>query len=82
MLFPRCAGKNRRIVFYGSDMTYQFRPVLSPCIGICTIDDDGLCAGCHRTGDEIAAWSLMNDDVRLRFMEDVLPQRAAQRGSA
>ncbi len=82
MLFPRCAGKNRRIVFYGSDMTYQFRPVLSPCIGICTIDDDGLCAGCHRTGDEIAAWPLMNDDVRLRFMEDVLPQRAAQRGSA
>ena len=82
MLFPRCAGKNRRIVFYGSDMTYQFRPVLSPCIGICNIDDDGLCAGCHRTGDEIAAWPLMNDDVRLRLMEDVLPRRAAQRGSA
>ena len=63
-------------------MNTAFRAVLSPCIGICTIDDDGLCAGCHRTGDEIAAWSLMNDDVRLRFMEDVLPQRAAQRGSA
>ena len=54
----------------------------SPCIGICEIDDDGLCAGCHRTGDEIAAWPLMNDDVRLRLMEDVLPRRAAQRGPA
>ena len=70
----------RRIAFYGNDMTYQFRAVLSPCIGICNIDDDGLCQGCHRTGDEIAAWSLMNDDVRLRLMEDVLPRRAAQRG--
>jgi predicted Fe-S protein YdhL (DUF1289 family) len=56
--------------------------VLSPCIGICSIDDDGLCAGCHRTGDEIARWSLMNDDARLRLMEDVLPLRAVQRGDA
>lgn len=70
----------RRIAFYGSAMTFQYRAVLSPCIGICSIDDDGLCGGCHRTGDEIAAWSLMNDDVRLRLMEDVLPQRAAKRG--
>jgi predicted Fe-S protein YdhL (DUF1289 family) len=70
----------RRIAFYGSAMTFQYRAVLSPCIGICSIDDDGLCGGCHRTGDEIAAWALMNDDVRLRFMEDVLPQRAAKRG--
>jgi predicted Fe-S protein YdhL (DUF1289 family) len=70
----------RRIAFYGNAMTVQYRAVLSPCIGICSIDDDGLCAGCHRTGDEIAAWSLMNDDVRLRLMEDVLPQRAAKRG--
>lgn len=67
---------------YGSNMTYPFRAVLSPCIGVCSIDDDGLCAGCHRTGDEIAAWTRMNDDVRLRLMEDVLPQRAAQRERA
>jgi predicted Fe-S protein YdhL (DUF1289 family) len=59
-----------------------YRAVLSPCIGICSIDDDGLCAGCHRTGDEIARWSLMNDDARLRLMEDVLPLRAVQRGDA
>jgi predicted Fe-S protein YdhL (DUF1289 family) len=72
----------RRIAFYGNDMTSEYRAVLSPCIGICSIDDDGLCAGCHRTGDEIAAWTLMNDDVRLRLMEDVLPRRATRRGLA
>ena len=60
----------------------QYRAVLSPCVGICCIDDDGLCAGCHRTGDEIARWRMMNDDARLRLMEDVLPVRAASRGDA
>lgn len=60
-------------------MTFQYRAVLSPCIGVCAIDDDGLCAGCHRTGGEIAAWPMMNDDARLRLMEDVLPRRAAER---
>ena len=37
---------------------------------------------CLRTGDEIAAWSSMNDDNRLRLMESVLPQRAQRRESA
>lgn len=60
-------------------VTLQYRAVLSPCVGICTIDDHGLCAGCHRTGDEIARWPLMNDDARLQMMEQVLPQRAARR---
>lgn len=64
------------------DMTFQYRAVLSPCIGICTIDDEGLCAGCHRSGDEIAAWSRMGDDARLRFMEEILPERARQREDA
>lgn len=63
-------------------MTYQYRAVLSPCIGICRIDDEGLCGGCHRTGDEIAHWPLMNDDLRLRLMEDVLPRRAEARSKA
>jgi prolyl-tRNA editing enzyme YbaK/EbsC (Cys-tRNA(Pro) deacylase)/predicted Fe-S protein YdhL (DUF1289 family) len=38
----------------------QMRPhagVLSPCNSICTLDArDGLCDGCLRTADEIAAW--------------------------
>ena len=63
-------------------MNTPLRAVLSPCIGICTIDDDGFCKGCHRTGDEIAHWPLMNDDARLRLMEDVLPRRAAGRKPA
>lgn len=53
--------------------------VLSPCIGICELGDDGLCRGCFRTGDEIAAWSTLSDTARLQMIEQVLPQREAQR---
>lgn len=52
-----------------------YRAVLSPCTGVCTIDTRGLCGGCHRTLDEIARWSTMGDDERLRLMESVLPER-------
>ena len=55
-----------------------FRAVLSPCIGVCSLGEDGLCQGCLRTTAEIARWSQMGDDERLRLMETVLPQREAR----
>ena len=60
-------------------MNSAFRAVLSPCVGVCALDDDGLCLGCHRTSAEIARWIQMNDDERLRLMEDVLPDRESRR---
>jgi predicted Fe-S protein YdhL (DUF1289 family) len=41
---------------------------------------DGLCDGCFRTTDEIAAWSSLPDPERRRLMDDVLPQRESTRG--
>lgn len=55
------------------------KPILSPCIGVCVLDAQGLCEGCLRTGDEIARWSLMGDAERARVMEHVLPEREARR---
>ena len=57
------------------------RSILSPCIGVCTLDADGLCTGCFRTMSEIAGWSRMSDDERLRWMETVLPERETERAS-
>ena len=57
----------------------SFKAVLSPCIGICSLDSEGLCEGCHRTAGEIARWSQMSDDERLRLMTQVLPEREAHR---
>lgn len=48
---------------------------LTPCIGICKLDDRGFCLGCLRTGDEIARWRGLPDSERRRMMRDVLPAR-------
>jgi predicted Fe-S protein YdhL (DUF1289 family) len=40
------------------------RPVRSPCVNICALDDQDLCIGCQRTGDEITRWGRMNNDER------------------
>jgi len=48
---------------------------LTPCTGICKLDDRGYCLGCQRTGDEIARWRGMNDAERQRLMRDILPTR-------
>lgn len=56
------------------------RAVQSPCIGVCTINGDGLCDGCLRTVDEITRWLAMDDAQREHLMETVLPVREARRG--
>lgn len=38
------------------------RDLPSPCISVCTMEPaSGLCRGCLRTLDEIAAWSTLGD---------------------
>ena len=51
------------------------KPILTPCIGICTLDARGLCEGCGRTGEEIARWMYMSAAERAHLMQDVLPRR-------
>lgn len=53
--------------------------ILTPCIGVCSLDAHGYCEGCHRTGAEIAAWRGLSDAERQRFMLEVLPQRERER---
>jgi len=55
------------------------QPVLSPCIGICQLGDDGLCVGCLRSADEIGRWLAMGAAERQHIMQIVLPKREAQR---
>lgn len=54
------------------------QPVLSPCVGICHLDDNGLCVGCFRSGEEIAGWLGMSRVERAHLMNVVLPQREAR----
>jgi len=36
------------------------RGPISPCVNICSLDEWGVCRGCFRTLDEIAAWTRMD----------------------
>lgn len=52
--------------------------VPSPCVSVCAMDAaSGLCTGCLRTLDEIAAWSVMDDDAKRA----VLAAASTRRGS-
>jgi predicted Fe-S protein YdhL (DUF1289 family) len=56
--------------------------VASPCISVCVIDGpSGLCAGCYRTLDEIAAWIDLSPLAR-RAILDELPRRRSKHGAA
>lgn len=48
---------------------------LTPCTGICRLDDRGYCVGCRRTAEEIGRWRAMGDAERLHVMQVVLPGR-------
>jgi len=38
-------------------------PCPSPCINVCRMDEaSGLCEGCLRTLDEIALWSVLDEE--------------------
>jgi predicted Fe-S protein YdhL (DUF1289 family) len=53
-------------------------PVPSPCISVCVIDErTGLCTGCQRTLDEIAAWSVLDDAERRAVWTRIGLRRAA-----
>ncbi|MEE3168867.1 MAG: DUF1289 domain-containing protein [Pseudomonadota bacterium] len=45
--------------------------VRSPCVSICCLDENDICIGCHRSGDEITRWSQLNNDERLDVLKKV-----------
>jgi predicted Fe-S protein YdhL (DUF1289 family) len=56
--------------------------VPSPCISVCKMDDaSGLCTGCFRTIDEIAAWGMLDDDTRREVWQAIGERRRAANAS-
>ena len=41
----------------------------SPCVSICSMNEEDLCIGCYRTAKEIREWLLMEDDERIDVIE-------------
>nr|WP_295473662.1 DUF1289 domain-containing protein [uncultured Pseudomonas sp.] len=40
------------------------KPVRSPCVSICALDEADICTGCQRSVQEITGWSRMSNDER------------------
>jgi predicted Fe-S protein YdhL (DUF1289 family) len=48
----------------------------SPCIKVCAYDEEtGLCRGCLRTLDEIAAWGSLGNDEKIKILERIEVRR-------
>ncbi len=52
-------------------------PPTSPCVSICALDEDGVCLGCYRTGDEITDWFMADDDRKRDILEAAEQRRQA-----
>lgn len=44
------------------------RPVASPCVHVCALDEDDICIGCQRTVAEITRWGLMDNAERREVL--------------
>lgn len=60
-------------------MNTSERPVPSPCVSICSLDDDDICSGCQRSVSEITRWRKMDNDER-RAVLALCHERAKARG--
>jgi predicted Fe-S protein YdhL (DUF1289 family) len=50
----------------------------SPCTNVCTLDAQGQCIGCLRTGEEIARWLAMSADEQWRLLDELERRRNLQ----
>ena len=56
--------------------------IKSPCINVCKMNaTSGLCQGCSRTLDEIAAWSRLDDAARSTILAAVAVRRGERRSA-
>jgi predicted Fe-S protein YdhL (DUF1289 family) len=49
--------------------------ISSPCISICALDEDDVCMGCYRTGDEITDWFVADDERKREILKDCEARR-------
>lgn len=53
--------------------------VRSPCVSICVLDEQDICTGCQRSGQEITRWTRISDAEKLEILA-LCEQRARRQG--
>jgi len=49
----------------------QHKPIPSPCVNICVLDDDDICIGCSRHGNEISHWGNYSELEKKQVWEKI-----------
>ncbi len=52
-----------------SDTETTLRSVPSPCVRLCTLDDDDICVGCFRSIEEIMQWTRLDNSEKLEVLQ-------------
>ncbi|VEE16919.1 Fe-S protein [Ectopseudomonas mendocina] len=53
------------------------KPVRSPCVHVCALDEQDICIGCQRTADEITRWGRMDNAERRAVLQLCLERARA-----
>ncbi len=56
--------------------TDQSPRVESPCVRMCTLDDNDICLGCYRSIDEICAWGGASNEERQEILLSATSRRS------
>ncbi|MCW1938023.1 DUF1289 domain-containing protein [Pseudomonas sp. MDMC_285] len=53
------------------------KPVRSPCVHVCALDEQDICIGCQRTAAEITRWGRMDNAERREVLQRCLERARA-----
>ena len=51
------------------------QPVKSPCIEVCSLNNEDVCIGCYRTANEIIEWFSAPDERKREILVSVSERR-------
>ena len=51
------------------------KPIASPCINICELNQANICTGCYRSIDEIMDWRELSNEVKEVIIEKAKERR-------
>lgn len=54
-----------------TDVLHRGERPLSPCILLCTLDEDKVCLGCGRTLEQISRWALMSKEEQWAVVDQL-----------
>ncbi|MFC2113843.1 DUF1289 domain-containing protein [Bacteroidota bacterium] len=52
--------------------------IKSPCINVCTYDENKICLGCKRSEIEIIDWDILSNDQKKKVIDNTMARRGEQ----